>query len=118
MPATEDFEMPAGDSMELTFTVETEDDDFDLQDAGTVVRWWAAPSVWSDEAHAVIQKTSEGIGGGITVTDATHFTVNLTPDDTDALHGVYYHEAEAEIPSAGTFTLTVGNMTIKRTLVR
>jgi hypothetical protein len=117
MPATENFSMPAGDSMELTFTVESEDDDFDLTDVGTEVRWWFAPSVWygADQASG---KKDNGLIGGIAIVDATHFTVVLVPADTDALHGSYYHEAEVELPGGGTFTVTVGVMTITRTLVR
>lgn len=91
----QDFEMYAGDTAILNFSVSM---------AGTLT---GATIKW------VMSTITKTIGSGITVTGDRTFTVTLSPADTTSLAGSYPHEAEITDSSGNVSTVARGTATIK-----
>lgn len=109
-----DFEMHQGDTKRLTVTVK--------DPAGAVVslvgaqsiKWWVAKTV-----RSTVRLIEKSVGSGIVVTNAAGgvITITLSPANTVAVSGSYYHELEV-IDSAGDIgTVLRGTLTIHRALV-
>lgn len=109
-----DFEMFAGDTPTLGFTVaDANGDPMDLN--GATIRWQAARSV--NSRPPLIEKS---IGSGISVTNAAlgQFDVALAATDTENLRGALYHEAEIIDDQGNVITVIAGTMTVTPTLIK
>lgn len=110
------FQMFAGDTKNLLFTISDGTDPLDITDAeirfqaarGTAAQFSATPAL------------AKAVGSGITVTDrfAGQFTVSLEPADTQALRGPYYLEVEITDAAGNVSTVYTGEMTVLRNLIR
>jgi hypothetical protein len=100
----------SGDDVDLQITVTDPATDTPKQLQGASVRW-----VLFDRraGQIVLTKTT---GAGITLTNAAAgiFTVALDAADTDALAGVYTHEAQVTDAGGRKSTVTTGTLTIMR----
>lgn len=107
-----DFTMFAGDSRTIKVTVRNEQGDV-VNITGATLKWQAARTLAD---AAVISKASDA---GIVLTEpaAGVFTVTLNAADTDALEGLYYHEAEMVLAGNPSTVLT-GSMVVEKTLIR
>lgn len=111
------FEMFAGDSKRLIFSIFDKDDEpLDMTDA--TVRWQASRgSLVKFSRTPSIVKT---LGSGIEETSLFdgQFVVILNPQDTEDLSGPYYHEIEIRSALGEVSTAFSGEMTIKKNLIR
>lgn len=115
MPITENFSVPAGDDVLLDFVVYA-DEGVTLD--GATVKWRAyATRLGLPIDTALIEKQTGGEGIEITDPAERLFTVALDAADTEALRGRYYHEAEVTDAAGNHETVTVGIMTITRTVI-
>jgi len=114
-----DFAMFEGDSKTITVTVRDEAAAVvDL--SGFTIRWGLSPLVEGGfNPAATLSKDSETTGG-IEITSAVGgvFVVTLDPDDTEALAGKYYHEAEVTDAAGNIATVLTGRITITPVLLR
>lgn len=113
-----DFTMYQGDSKVLSVTVADEDGAAVAVD-GMTIRWQASPVITGGfETTATLMKDNDALGGITTVTEEGVFEVELDPDDTEDLSGLYYHEAELTDGAGNVSTVLTGRMTIKPVLIR
>ncbi|WP_337102340.1 hypothetical protein [Paenibacillus sp. YIM B09110] len=97
----QNFEMFAGDTKSVTVTVAG----VDL--TGSTVKWAAKKSIYNAEPD-VYKDTTDGI----TLADEGKFVIALEPEDTAALSGTYYHEAEVTDATGNVSTVLSGKITI------
>lgn len=113
-----DFQMYQGDSKVLSVTVADEDGQVVPVD-GMTIRWQASLVVTGGfEPTAALSKDNGAIGGVTTVTEEGVFEVEIEPEDTESLSGLYYHEAELTDGAGNVSTVLTGRMTIKPVLIR
>ncbi len=118
MPAIQqNFSIPAGDSMDVNFDVDPDDEDV-VTLLGTTPYW-----VVYEQTHGipfgdpVIKKV---LDNGLQITDPAllKFTATLDYDDTKDLLGNYYHEAFLIDGDSAHITTTLGIMTVTQTITR
>lgn len=113
-----DFTMYQGDSKVLSVTVADEAGDA-VPLEGLTIRWQASPVITGGfEPTATLKKDNGALGGIDTVTEVGVFEVELDPDDTETISGLYYHEAELTDGAGNVSTVLTGRMTIKPVLIR
>ena len=106
------FSMHAGDTKILEVSVKTSAGS-SVDITGTAIRFQLAKSATSRPPLV-----SKALGSGITLVNgpAGRFDVRLEPDDTVALKGTHYYEAE--IDDAGIIsTVLYGNVNINAALI-
>lgn len=105
------FELHAGDSRTLEVTVRDEDSDVVVDITDCDIFW-----VVSRVLGSASLLTKE-VGSGITVVDAPagRFDIALNPDDTQALHGSYYHESRMIDDTGAISTILSGALTVTQT---
>jgi hypothetical protein len=120
MPAIQDFPVPAGDAMDVTFTVDSSDG---ISLAGAHVLWQAYGAAFAVPLRSpvLILKDSDltdSNGPEITVIPSPEqFVVHLSEEDTALAPGNYYHEAEVIDASGNHATVCQGTMTITLALI-
>ncbi|TIM16278.1 MAG: hypothetical protein E5Y67_03540 [Mesorhizobium sp.] len=113
-----DFVMYQGDSKVLSVTVADEDGQVVSVD-GMTIRWQASPVITGGfDTTATLKKDNDALGGITTVTEEGVFEVEIEPEDTESLSGLYYHEAELTDGTGHVSTVLTGRMTIKPVLIR
>lgn len=113
------FEMFAGDTKRLHFTITSgppSNTPLDIQDA--TVRWQASKGTLA--RFSTIPVLTKTVGTGLEITDAFSgaITVELVPEDTEALKGTFYHEVEIEDASGDISTAFTGEFIVKPNLIR
>ena len=103
----------AGNDCVLAFTI-TADAGVTLN--GAQIDWYMAATRFDGVDYVAIHKSTETVPGGITQTGDLTFSVALDAADTAELGGDYYHEAEVEDASGNIVTVTVGHISVRRTL--
>jgi hypothetical protein len=105
----QNFSMYAGDSKNITITV-TNDDGTVLNLTNATVKWALKKRVKST-VNEIYKTTTDGI----VITDSLNgvIKINVTPNDTTNLSGMYYHECEVTDQSGNVSTVTTGYITVK-----
>lgn len=121
MPVVQDFPVPAGDAMDVTFTLDPSDG-ISLEGATVIWQAYAAEFGVPLPSPILISKSSneEGEFGpqiDILPSPADQFVVHLYETDTGLPPGNYYHEAEIIDASENHATVCQGTMTITLTLI-
>ena len=115
MAVIQNISVPAGDDIEVTFDL---DDDTDIDLNGADIKWNVYEQMFgSPYGDPLISKSVEL--GNITVPGSPSdiFVVEIDGSDTkDLLHN-YYHEAYVEDVNGNKNTITVGIMTLKKTMI-
>lgn len=109
MTATaQNLTMYQGDTKSLVFTV-TDDAGAPKNITGATVRW--VLQRWVTDSTPILDK---GVGTGIALTTPLSgvLTVTLTPADTLALQGDFWHELEITDTSTNVSTVSTGQITI------
>ena len=112
MITCQDYEMWAGDTKAIVVAVVDSNGD-PIPEADLelyTIRWVLSTAVG---AAPVISKDN-GMIGGITVTGDGEFTITLTPANTIALSGTYYHEASVEDVGGQVSTVLIGKCQINK----
>ena len=112
MKRNQNFELVAGDTVNLNITVTDKAGSKNL--ASATIKW----GMWDDVAQALI--LSKAIDDGITVTSplAGQFTVTLSPGDTLTVSpGKYTHECEVTDAGGNVSTILIGAVTILQTRI-
>lgn len=114
----QDVEMYSGDTRTLNFTV-TEADGVTAIDLSGIsaIKWQCSKKLSS--GFASVATLSKALGTGVTVTDALagKLQVALSPIDTYALSGRFYHELELTDGGGNVSTVAVGTLTILKDLI-
>ncbi len=108
--AVANFTLHAGDDTTLDITVRDEaGDPVDITLCGL---FWALSRVLGSTSILVKE-----IADGLTVTNASagQFDIELESDDTQALHGTYYHEARMVDGTGAVSTILSGSVTVEQT---
>lgn len=113
MKTGQDFEMVSGDSKNIYVEVkDAEGTPKDLSGMGLKWQLWrypgyVAPSISKDENH------------GITLIDPVSgkFRIELEPQDTEKLEGLYLHEAGVVDREGNITTILAGNAVINKDLI-
>jgi len=119
------FEIKAGNSRTLRFTVENLDVSDESNLDGATIEWKAIKGRFSKmeivpvDGEATIQKSSTASPGGIQIIDvaARIFEVQLDPEDTVGLGGNFYHEAKVTYVNGEAATVARGVMEIIPTIL-
>jgi hypothetical protein len=119
MTATnQDVAMFSGDTRVLAFTVTQAGDSTPVDLTGaTAIKWKCARKLSGGFSSTVT--LSKALGAGITVTDADagQLQVLLSPADTAALSGRFYHELEITDVAGNVSTVAIGTLTIAKDLI-
>lgn len=109
--AVNNFELHAGDSRTLEITVRDEDSGDPVDITGCDLFWAVSRVLGSASLF------TKEIGSGITVVDEPtgRFDIELEPDDTQALHGSFYHEARMVDGTGALSTILHGALTVTET---
>lgn len=99
----QNFEMYAGDTKTVTVTVSG----VDL--TGASVKWAAKKSIYNVEPD-IYKETADGL----MIAASDSFVIALAPEDTAALVGSYYHEAEVTDAAGNVSTVMTGTVKIER----
>jgi hypothetical protein len=112
------FEMVAGDSKRINFTLLDATTGGALDITGAVARWQV--SRMKGEMFSPTPTLMKSMADGIEVTDEFGglLTVTLKPSDTVSLFGDFYHELELIDATGDVATVYTGTFTIKRALIR
>ena len=118
MPIIQNFSVPAGDDVDLTFDI---DDDTAIVLSGATIFWNAYEQIQGvpDKTKPVINKSSvSGDGIEIPASPDDIFVVSLVEADTLELLRNYYHEAKIVDANGNHTTVTIGVMTVTETEFR
>jgi hypothetical protein len=110
-----DFEMFAGDTREIVFTVKDQDG-IAVNLTSAVVLWKMAQSSWKIDLDAVVVVSKTSGAGQITLGNGT-FTVHLMSPDTVDLEGSYYHEAQITLADGTIGTPVTGKIKVRPNLI-
>jgi hypothetical protein len=105
----QDFQLYAGDSFTLSTTVYGDNVNLTLN---TIV--WVLKIEETSSTYLVRKGTDTG---DITLTDQTHFTVDLKPKDTQNLCGTFYHECKCKDGNGDITTLFSGKAVIEKSFI-
>jgi len=113
MDKNQNFEIWAGNSAQIDFAItnSTTGCGMDLPSASSVI--WHLLSDSDTPTPALITKSTGG--SGITVSTSTASVV-LGPIDTSSLSGVYVHQARVTDTSGSTVTVSIGTVTINKSI--
>jgi hypothetical protein len=111
------FEMFAGDTKRLRFSLFNADGQ-PLDITGATVRWRC--SRWKGDKFSSTPSIAKSSLDDIDVTDpfAGLLTVNLKPEDTENLSGIFYAELELEDVDGDIATAYSDTFTINRALIK
>lgn len=117
MPIIQNFSVPAGDSVQVSFEVQPDPDgDEDISLHNAIVYWRVYPAVFGIRvpgSGALIEKVSPT---NIEILESPKmFIATIDRPDTLDLLGNYYHEATVESPSGEIVTVTTGTMNVAPT---
>lgn len=110
-------QMYAGDSKRLVFSI-FDKEQLPLDMTGVEIRWQASrgTSEKFSKTPAIVKTLGDGIDD-VALFDG-QFIVHLHPEDTEELHGPYYHEVEIKSSSGDVSTAFSGQFTIMKNLIR
>ena len=112
---SQNFSMFSGDDKLLRVTItDANNGDLPFNLTGTTSTIWKAGRTSSSAV-----KVTKTLGSGITITDAVNgiLEITLTPADTAALQGDYYHELQIVDASGKKRTVLAGTASIDDDLV-
>ena len=118
MTATnQDVAMFSGDTRVLAFTITQAGGSTPVDLTGATIKWRCARKLSGGFSSTVT--LSKSLGAGITVTnaDAGQLQVLLSPADTAALSGRFYHELEITDVAGNVSTVAIGTLTIAKDLI-
>lgn len=111
----QDLAIVAGDSRDYEVEV-LDEDGVPVNITGLTVNWALADD---EVGTTTLAEHSTAPGEGIEITDGTHgiFTLSLDPEDTEDLHGLYYHEAQIDDGTA-IYTVLKGRAYIYPSIIK
>lgn len=112
------FEMFAGDTMRLNFSITDALTEAALDLTGATVRWQASRSKGTTFSRTPVLSKAEGQGLEIIDAFGGLILVTLSPEDTEELSGIFYHELETVDVDGDVATAFSGTFTVKKALIR
>jgi hypothetical protein len=117
MPIIQNFSVPAGDSVQVSFVVQPDPDgDEDISLHNATVNWRVYPALQgvrvagADPLIAKVSPTNIQI-----IESPKMFIASIDRADTLAMLGNYYHEATVTSPGGEIVTVTIGTMNVAPT---
>lgn len=118
MSETLNFDLYSGDDMVLECTLVDQDGAVINLDLVSEIKWQFSRK--RGTRFSATPLVSKALGSGIEkITPGTgRFDITIDAADTEAIDGVFYHEAEITSVTGKTSTVLIGDMTINKDLVQ